>query len=77
MHVRFARVNEDDNSFDLILVSKDVTPDQFERMRPMEAAADEPEEIVADLHDDAGLRDTIVLPRQRFPLAAVVLKSEP
>lgn len=76
MQVRFSRVNEDDNSFDQILVVDDVSLDGFEAARKFEAAADEPEEIVADLCDARGIRDTICLTRQRMALAAVAMKAK-
>lgn len=75
MLVRFSRVNEDDNSFDQILVVDDVSIDGFEAARKFEAAADEPEDVVADLYDDRGIRDTMCLTRQRMALAAVAMKQ--
>ena len=75
MHVRFSRVNEDDNTFDFLGYVYDVTPDAFERIRELESGDGEPQEVVADLMpDNYNLIDVVILPRQRHATAASLLK---
>lgn len=75
MHVRFSRVNEDDNSFDVLGHVHDVTVADFDRIRALESREGEPEEVVADLMDGFDLIDVVCIPRQRHLRAASLLKD--
>jgi len=75
MHVRFSRINEDDNSFDVVGRVYDVTATDFDRIRVLESGEGEPEEVVADLMDGFDLIDVVCIPRQRHLRAASLLKD--
>jgi len=75
MHVRFSRVNTDDNRFDRIGYVSDVTADDFERMRRECAANDgDSEDLVADLMEGFDLLDVVIMSRQMHLRAASILK---
>ena len=76
MRVRFYRVNEEANSFDVLGDVFEVTRADFERMRAECECAEDDTQIVADLKDRNGdTLDTALLTRQMHLRAASALKA--